>query len=400
MTSRERLHHALEHKEADMVPVGFGGMRSTGISAVAYAELRRYLGLPEIPIKVYDVIQQLAEPDTDTLERLKADVVQLHRLKTTAGIPNDDWRIGELYNGTPCLFPKDYSPKTNEKGRKELWLNGDVYAKMPEAGFYFDRVSHPYQDVASPGDIDKIPAELISDYELEYLRTNAKRSFETTQYGILGAFGGGIFEVGQGDFGYENYFCKIMIQPKLMHYYNERLCSAHLHNLKKYLEAVGDYIDVIQFGDDLGMQNTLQISAELYREMIKPYQTELYQYVKKNYPHVKVFLHSCGAIFPLLPDLIEAGVEVLNPVQLSAAGMEPKLLKGEFGDDLTFWGGGVSTQTTLMSGTLSDIKESVRKNMQIFSEGGGFVFTQDHNIQSGISPERIMAVYDTANDCC
>ena len=208
-----------------------------------------------------------------------------------------------------------------------------------------------------------------------------------------------MFEVGQGDFGFEKYFCNLAMEPRLMHYYNERLCNAHLQNLKKYLAAVGDYIDVIQFGDDLGTQNSLQISVKMYREIIKPYQAELYSFVKNSYPHVKVFLHSCGAIVPLIPDLIDAGVEVINPVQLSAAGMDAKMLKREFGKDLTFWGGGVSTQTTLVTGTVEDVANRVRENMQIFAPGGGFVFTQDHNIHADVPPEKIMAIYGTANEC-
>ena len=174
MISRERLRCALEHREADMVPIDFGAMRSTGISAIAYGKLRRFLNLPEQPFKVYDVIQQLAEPDRDAVERLQADVVQLHRLNTVAGIPNNEWREGKLENGTPCMFPQDYSPWINEKGEKHLLLNGVVYAKMPRGGMYFDRVLHPYQDVASIDDIDKMPMELISNYELEYLRMQAE----------------------------------------------------------------------------------------------------------------------------------------------------------------------------------------------------------------------------------
>ena len=151
-----------------------------------------------------------------------------------------------------------------------------------------------------------------------------RRFYENTDYAILGAFGGNIFEAGQGDFGYETYFMNLSLEKELMHRYNERICEAHLQNLKKYLSAVGEYIDVIQFGDDLGMQNSTQISVSMYREMIKPYHKALFQYVKKHYPLVKVFLHSCGSIRPLIGDLIDAGVEILNPIQISATDMDQK----------------------------------------------------------------------------
>jgi len=399
MISRERLRCALEHREADSVPVDFGAMRSTGISAVAYGKLRTYLNLPERPFKVYDVIQQLAEPDEDVVNRLQADVVQLHRLCTVPGIPNNEWRGGQLEDGTPCLFPRNYSPWMNEKGEKHLLLDGAVYAKMPVGGMYYDRVFHPYQDASTIDDIDKIPMALISDYELEYLQRRAEQLYRTTDYGILGAFGGGIFEVGQGDFGFEQYFNNLAMEPRLIHHYNRKLCRTYLHDLEKYLIAVGQYIDVIQFGDDLGTQNSQQISVQMYRQLIKPYQAELYSYVKKHFPHVKVFLHSCGAITPMLPDLIDAGVEVINPVQLSAAGMDANMLKREFGEELTFWGGGISTQTTLVSGSVEEVENSVRENIRIFAPGGGFVFTQDHNIQPDIPPETILAVYEAANVC-
>ncbi len=167
--------------------------------------------------------------------------------------------------------------------------------------------------------------------------------------------------------------------------------------MEKYLNAVGEYIDVIQFGDDLGTQENTQISIQMYRDMIKPYHTRLYQYVRNNFPNVKVFLHSCGAIYDLIPDLIDAGVEILNPVQLSARNMDPIKLKREFGNHLTFWGGGCDTQTTLTFGSLEDIRNEVEELIGIFAPGGGFVFTQVHNIQADISPEKIMELYNTAN---
>ena len=396
MVSRERLRCALEHKEPDVVPIDFGAMRSTGISAVAYGALRRHLKLPEKRFKVYDVVQQLAEPDRDAVQRLQADVIQLHRLHTVSGIANDEWREGALENGTPCLFPRGYSPRINEEGEQHLMLDGIVYARRPRGGRYFDPVHHPYQDVSTTGDIDRIPIELISEHELGYLQKQGEELHRTTGYGILGAFGGGIYEVGQADFGIARYLCSLATEPKLMHYYSERLSRAHLENLKRYLAAVGSYIDVIQFGDDLGTQTSLQISVTMYREMIKPYQGELYSYVRRNYPHVKVFLHSCGAVAPLIPDLVDAGVEVLNPVQLSATGMNAKTLKREFGEVLAFWGGGVSTQTTLATGSVEEVASCVRENLQVFAPGGGYVFTQDHNIQADVPPEKIVAIYETA----
>ncbi len=397
MNSRERLRCALEHREGDYVPIDFGAMRSTGINAMAYGELRRYLNLEEKPVRVYDLFQQLGDPDEDIRQLFHADVIQLHRLKPSFSYPISAWKEGVLDNGMPCLVPAEYEPVINEKGEREIWDGDHVLAKMPKGGLYFDQVFHPYQDVASKEEMDKIPCDLMTEEEEEYLRNEARRLYESTEYGILGAFGGNIYESGQGDFGFEEYFSNLALEPELIHHYHEKICSAHLENLKKYLNAVGEYIDVIQFGDDLGMQQSPQISVSMYREMIKPYHKILFQYVRKHYPNVKVFLHSCGAIAPLIPDLIDAGVEILNPVQISAAGMEPEFLKREYGKELTFWGGGVSTQTTVAFGSVAEIEESVRRNLEIFAPGGGYVFTQVHNLQAGTDPKKILAIYETAN---
>lgn len=396
MTSRERVRMALNHKEPDKVPVDFGGMRSTGISAMAYNKLKNYLGVPGGQTKLYDVLQQLAEPELDILKIMGGDVVQLHRLEPSFGIRNDRWKPGKLPDGSDCMEPYDFNPVANEKGDLEVRSGDIVVGKMPKGGYYFDVVYHAYENVKTKEDIDKIPVPEITDEELEYLRKEAKRLYETTDYAILGAFGGNIFECGQFDWGYERYYSELVLDPDLIHYYHKRLADAYMIMLERYLGAVGEYIDVIQFGDDLGTQQNSQISVDMYKEMVKPYHKVQYQYVKKNYPNVKVFLHCCGSIYNLIPDLIDAGVEVLNPVQLSARNMDPVQLKKEFGKDLVFWGGGCNTQTTATFGTIEDIKVEVEKYIKIFAPRGGFVFTQIHNIQVNVSPEKMMAIYDTA----
>lgn len=397
MTSRHRVRTALEHREPDMVPIDFGAMRSTGINAMAYGRLKRYLGIEKGNIKVYDVFQQLAEPEEEILKIMGADVIQLHRYEPAFGINIARWKKYQLQDGAECLVPYDFNPVVNEKGDLEIIQDGVVIARMPKGGFYFDTVYHPYENVKTMDDIDKIPIPEISDEELEFLRKRAKELYETTDYAILGSFGGNIIEAGQSDWGYERFFIEMALNPDLIHYYFHKKTQAYLRDLEKYLQAVGEYIDIIQFGDDLGTQENCQISVQMYREMIKPYHSAQYQYVRNNYPKVKVFLHSCGSIYDLIPDLIDAGVEILNPVQISARKMDPINLKKEFGKYLTFWGGGCSTQTTLTFGTIDDIKKEVAEMISIFAPGGGFVFTQVHNIQADIEPQKVMAIYETAN---
>lgn len=397
LTSRERVRLAMEHKEADIVPIDFGAMRSTGINAIAYNNLKKYLNIKDGQTKLYDIFQQLAEPELEVLKIMKGDVVQLHRYEPAFGINISRWKPSKLQDGSDCIVPFEFNPIVNSKEDLEIIKNNTVIARMPKGGFYFDVVNHPYENVETEADIDKIPIEEMSDEEVEFLKKEAKRLYSETDYAILGSFGGNIFEAGQLDWGYENLFIQMAINPDLIRYYFEKITEAHLRDLKKYLESVGNYIDVIQFGDDLGTQENSQISPAMYRELIKPYHKKQYEFVRNNYPNVKVFLHSCGAIYDLIPDLIDAGVEILNPIQLSAKNMDPVKLKREFGKDLTFWGGGISTQTTATFGSIDDIQKEVESLIKIFAPGGGFVFTQVHNIQANISPEKIMAIYETAN---
>lgn len=183
-----------------------------------------------------------------------------------------------------------------------------------------------------------------------------------------------------------------------MHTYLEKLTEFHLDNLRRYLGAVGEYVDIIGFGDDLGMQTGPQISRAMYREFFKPRHRLLWQYAKKLCPHIKISLHCCGGIYPLLKDLIEAGLDVINPVQFNCKDMELSRLKQEFGRDLAFWGGGCDTREILPRGTPEQIREHVRKNIEIMSPNGGFVFQQVHNVMADVPPENIVAMFEAARE--
>ena len=396
MTSRQRVIETLNHREPDKLAIDFGGMRSTGISALAYNKLKSYLGMTGGITKVYDVFQQLAEPETEIIERMGGDVLQLNRYAPSFGIPNDRWKDGKLQDGSTCLYPEQFSPVENEKGELEIRDGELVLAKMPKGGLYYDSMHFLYENAESRSDIDKIEISGITGFELEYLAAEARRLYETTEKAILGAFGGNIFEAGLASWGYEKFLFTLAYDPDLVHYWLEKLTEQYMEDLKKYLSAVGSYINVIQFGDDLGTQQAPMISRRMYEEMIKPYHKRQYRYVRDNYPDVKVFIHCCGAISDLIPGLIDAGVEVLNPVQISAQGMDPRTLKREFGKDITFWGGGADMQGTVRTSDVGQIKADVRELIEIFSPGGGFVFSQVHNILADVPPEKIMAIYDTA----
>jgi len=396
MNSQERIRCALEHRSPDVLPIDFGGMRSTGIQAIAYNKLLAYLGLVNEETRLYDVFQQLAEPSESIVDRFHGDVLQIHRLKPAFGIDILEWKKGALPDGSSCLVPKNFNPQKNDRGGLDVVSGGTVIATMPEGSLYFDQVIHPYAEVRTFADIDVVPLEGPSADEASFVAAQAAEKRRRSDKAFLFAFGGNILEAGQLDFGYETFYMNLVLEPDLMHYYFGRLVENYIAQLDALIPAMAEYIDLVQFGDDLGTQVATQISVDMYRSMIKPYHAKLFRYVRDRWPNLKVFFHSCGAIADLIPDLIDAGVEALNPVQISAKGMDPAFLKREYGADIAFWGGGVNMQDTVVFGSVQDIKDEARRNIEIFSKGGGYVFTQVHNIQANVPPEKILAIYEAA----
>jgi uroporphyrinogen decarboxylase len=233
----------------------------------------------------------------------------------------------------------------------------------------------------------------LTSEHLAAIRNRAKHLFETTDYAIMVAFGGNLLEWGQYLCRFDQFLMDIIDNPKKVSALLDKLVEMHLENLKKLLPAVNGYVQIIQMGDDFGTQLALEISPKIYREVFKPRQRLIFEAVKKH-SGLHLFLHSCGSIVDILPDLIEIGVEIINPVQTSARGMDPKRLKQEFGKDLTFWGGGCDTQRVLPLASPKEIRTHVKERIDIFAPGGGFVFTQVHNIMPHVPPQNIVAMYD------
>ena len=397
MTSRERIFETLAHREPEELAIDFGGMRSTGIHAVAYRRLVEHLGLKLPPPRLYDVYQQLAEPQPEVVARLGGDVYQAHQRCPAFGIPIDEgWREFRMQDGTKVMAPDGYRPVPEENGTSYLYVDGVRFAAKPASSLYFDQIVHPYEHCETEADIDAVPLEPWGERELAFIERECREIWENTDKAILVSIGGNIYEAGEGDFGFENFLVYLLTEPDLMHYYFNRITDVYMTNLRNLLPRIEKYRPVLQFGDDLGTQEAPQISVQTYREMIKPYHARQFRFVRDNFPRAYVFLHSCGAIRPLIPDLIDAGVQILNPVQISARDMDPAALKREFGKDLTFWGGGANAQKTMLFGTPEQAAAEARELIGIFAPGGGFVFNQVHNIQPGIPPENILAVYDTA----
>lgn len=400
MKPRERVLAALNHRQPDQVPVDLSGHRSSGIAAIAYAKLRRHLGLEERPIRVYDPVQQLAIVDEDVRERFGVDTIELGR---GFSLSDDDWADWVLPDGTPCQMPVWVHPERD--GAR--WVirspqTGRVVAEMPDGALYFEQTYYPF---AEQDDLEHIPEAFVESMWTsvrsppgaavgpDKLRAGAAQLRASTERAIIGLFGGNLLEVGQFLYRNDNFFMLLAGEPDRAHAFLDRLVELHLGNLERFLAAVGPYIDIILFGDDLGMQNGPQISPAMYREFFKPRHQRMWMRAKEL-ANVKVMLHCCGGVYELLPDLIEAGLDTINPVQISCRGMDTARLKAEFGQQLTFWGGGCDTRAILPNGTPQEVAEHVRRQVDILAPGGGFIFQQVHNIMTNVPPENVVAMLD------
>ncbi len=418
MTSREKVLQAFTHT-AGPVPVDFSGHRSSGIAAIAYARLRSHLGLPRRPIRVYDPIQQLAIVDEDVLRGFGVDTVEMGRGFAAS---DSEWRDWTLPDGTACQLPAWVKP-VREPG---MWAvrgaGGTLLAKMPDGALYFEQANYPFLDAEDlPGLPRAWEASMWTSSALAAppgpagagpdgparLEAGARRLRASTDRAIIGLFGGNLFEAGQFLYRNDNFFLLLAGEPERAEAFLDALVEKHLADLKRFLAAVGDSIDIIVFGDDLGMQTGAQISPQMYRRFFKPRHKVMWETAKKlapegrggerGRPAVRVMLHSCGGIRDLLPDLIDAGLDAVNPVQISCDGMEAGGLKKDFGKDIVFWGGGCDTRTVLGGATPREVKEHVRAQVDLMARGGGFVFQQVHNVLANVPPENIAAMYDAVH---
>lgn len=411
MTSRERIQKAFEHKEADRIPIDFNGHRSSGIMAKPYLELRKQLGLPEKPLYVYDFIQQLVHVDEDVLDIIGADVVEIG----SDFVHNPEyWKDWQLSDGTPCKIQKYIPVEEIEEGNVVRGDEGQVICIKKHHHLFYEQTYFPYYDSEESDfanldyDLQQImwcrlglaPAPAGFNPEgLKIMEENARTLRSKTDRAIYATFGGNLIEIGEFAFRIDNFLLQLALDPKRIHKFLDKLTEFHLENMDKYLGAVGPYIDIIGFGDDLGMQTGPQISPDMYREFFKPRHKILWNHAKKLCPDIRVSLHCCGSIYSLLPDMIEAGLEAVNPIQMTCTDMELERLKAEFGKDLVLWGGGCDTRTILPTGTPQEVKEHVKENIEIMRKDGGFVFQQVHNILEGVPGENVMAMYEAVKEC-
>lgn len=389
MNSRDRVITALEHKEPDRVPVDLGAMFSTGIMALEYNRLKEHLGIRGGRTRIYDLGQQLAEPEIEILEIIGADALPI--------LINEPkrWKVSRLSDGSQCEVPEWFNPELLPDGSLALRdEEGHVVSKMPKNGYYFDSVYHPFENTRTVGELDDLKFNVpIDDETIRDLRERAKNTYYNTDYALMLNGAGSIYEAAQGFLGWDKFMIRLMRDPEFVMALLDKILEANIKMLEKVLPAVNGYVQVIQVGDDLGMQHGPQISPKVYREIVKPRHKKLYQYIKEH-ADAYLFLHTCGSVYDFIPDFVEMGVDVLNPVQVSAKNMDTKRLKEEFGEKIAFWGGGCDTQKVLPFGTTRDVEEEVKRRISDLAPGGGFVFTQVHNIQFGVPPDNIVAMYE------
>ncbi|MCK4416843.1 MAG: hypothetical protein KAV99_01590 [Candidatus Latescibacteria bacterium] len=375
MNSRERVLKALEHKEPDRIPLDLGSSNVTGITKKTYINLARYLGEEIKEVKLFDTVQQLALMDENILNRLEVD--------TRGLMPN------LVRKNPPLKEYQDFELFTDEWG---------ITWKMPKhGGFYFDLAESPLSGDITERDIDNFPwPDAASPNLLSGLEKEAQKFYQQGYAIILESLCAGIFEMGCRIRGYEQFYSDLAINPQLACKLMDKFVELKIEFYKIAAEKLGGYIQFVREGDDVAGQESPLISPEMYRRFIKPRHNELFKAQKEIFPQpFYVFFHSDGAIHDLIPDFIEIGVDVLNPVQTTAKDMNVVKVKKEFGREISFWGGGIDTQGTLPKGSLEEVKKQVKERIEHLAPGGGFIFGAVHNIQDDVPPENILAMWKT-----
>ncbi|KXB00675.1 hypothetical protein AKJ41_03850 [candidate division MSBL1 archaeon SCGC-AAA259O05] len=405
--SRERILKAIDHTEPSKLPVDLGGTACSGITADALYKLDEYLGVEET-VRIYDPMQWLAVPNEEVLEWAGTDALNTF-LNGTRPLPEESWddRYEEYKRpgGGKYRKPRDVEIEIDDEGNEYLFnVQGERMMKRSPNSYYFDDYPLEYTPLKDADDIEEVEEVPHSPLHREWteadfdrLERNAKWLYENTDYALIAQFGGSMFESPTHLRGYEQFLLDLKRNPGFVRGLEEMLVEKYKRELAGFLDAVDDYVQIVMMADDMGSQQNPLISPHDYEELIHPYMKEVYEYVEDN-SDCYIFRHSCGAIKPLLDYYLDLGVDILNPVQISAEGMEPERLKKEYGDELTFWGGGTDTQNFLPKASPRKVKEHVKKNIETFAPGGGFVFNQVHNIEPDVPPENIEAMYEAVRE--
>jgi hypothetical protein len=415
--SKKRILETINHREPDKLAIDFGSTPVTGMHVKIVYELRQYYGLdkPETPVKVIEPYQMLGEIGNDLKDILGTDVVGLEGKGTFFGYQKENWKEWKLFDGTPVLVPGLFNTEINKDGSLFQYAKGDKSyppsAKMPKGGYFIDSLKRQKiinDDQMDPND-NLEEFNILSDDNIEYfnkelIRINPENYHATTGMIASSSFGDIAFVPGpmlkdpKGIRDIEEWYISTQTRKKYIKDVFSGQLEIALENYRKVNEAIGSLIDVVFVtGTDFGTQQGLFSSIDTYRELFKPFHKRINNWIHEN-TNWKTFIHTCGAVYKLIPDLVEAGFDILNPVQINALEMNPKKLKSEFGRHITFWGGGIDTQETLAFGTPEDVKKQIVKLIEIFFPGGGFVFNTVHNIQANVPIKNIIAMIEVLQE--
>jgi hypothetical protein len=417
MNSRQRVEAALNHRKPDRIPLDLGATTVTGMQVGSVYKLRQALKLdpPGTPVKVNEPYQMLGEIGPDLLDALGVDVIPLGRPSTMFGFKNEDWKPWTTFDGTPVLVSGKFNTDPEPNGDILMYPQDDrsvpPSGRMPKGGFYFDSTKRQDRIDDEHLNVEDNLEEYgpVTNADLQYFAAEADRLHKESDRAIVANFGGMAFgdialvpapwlKHPKGIRDVEEWYVSTVTRFDYIYEVFNRQCEIALKNLAKFYDALGDRITVIfMTGTDFGTQNGPFIGPAAYRKLYQPFHRRLNDWIHQHTPW-KTFIHSCGSIIALMPDMVDAGFDIFNPVQCSAAGMNPQLLKEKFGGKITFWGGGVDTQRTLPFGTPEEIHREVRRRMEIFGRGGGFVFNTVHNVQSGTPTENLLALYDAVRE--
>jgi len=413
MTSRERVIKAIHHEEPDRVPIDLGSTLVTGIQASLYAKLKKRLGIKGGEVRVYDPFQMLAEVEEEVKLRLGVDTYGIQLPVNIFGYRNENWKPFVMFDGTEVLISGNFEYDVLENGDIVQYPRGDRNAppsgRMPKDGFYFDAIvrQEPIDEAKlDPKEWAEQTYALYTDEDLRYLEETSKWYYENTEYALLGNFWG----AGFGDIALvpgpgipypkgirdpEEWYVSAITRKEYVKDIFGYQFEIQMKNMKMYREAVGDRIEIIVMsGTDFGSQSGPFISPTAYREIFKPLHRAMNDWVHDK-TKWKTFYHTCGSIVAFLDDFHEAGVDILNPVQISAEGMDPAFLKQKYGSKFVFWGGGVDSQGSLSFGTPDEVEKEVKENIEVFKTGGGFMFNNVHNIQATVPVDNLIAFFES-----
>jgi uroporphyrinogen decarboxylase len=402
MNSRDRLLQALNHKQPDQVPVDLGSATVTGISAIAYNNLKKQLGI-EKPTRVFDVVQQLANIDMEVIDLFGVDALDINRISAECG----NWYDVELQDGGKAQFPDWYRPVKDTDGSWYTIDNeGTLLSRRASGAAFYDQMYFPYEK-GYPDNLNDLNKALkkiswvvhshASNLNAGELREKLIKLKESTGKALVMSGGVKLVELGFFIRRMDNFLMDLMTdEPKLSEML-DLLVDMHLVGLEKKCSTLGDIVDVIRFGDDLGMTSGPFMDIDTFRKHFKPRYKVLCDYVKKT-TGMKIFMHTCGSVRQFIPDFIDVGIDILNPVQTNCYDMDPVSLKKEFGRDIVFWGGGVDTASVLNRATPENVRKDVLERCEIFSKDGGFVFAPIHNILSEVPPQNIIAAYNAVRE--